>query len=220
VPWINDTSLGGLNNGLLATDRPNTFKLFGGYQFDYKFLGQKFDTVIGLNQYIYQGTPLSSTVQIQLQGTLEDGSDCSGGGCNHGVSMLINGRGDLGRTDTYTQTDMQLTQRFYLNERIAFKFSANVFNIWNQGAELDRSVALIRANTPAIANEYNAPAGVLQYGTAAMTLSQSYNLMRNTIANYRTQHSAILASLANPFYNKPILWQGPRTIRLSFGVQF
>jgi hypothetical protein len=115
---------------------------------------------------------------------------------------------------------MQLTHRFFIKENIAFKFGVNVFNVLNQAAELDRSVALIRANTPSIVNEYNAPAAVLRYGTATNTLSQSYNIMRNTIANYQTQHAATLATFKNPFYNLPILFQGPRTIRLSLGVQF
>jgi hypothetical protein len=68
VPWINDTSLGKLNNGVLATDRPNTFKLFGGYEFNYNLFGAKMDSRFGVSQYVYQGTPLSSTVQIQLVG--------------------------------------------------------------------------------------------------------------------------------------------------------
>jgi hypothetical protein len=220
VPWINDTASGELNNGLLATDRPNTFKVFAGYEHDWNVYGKKMDTRIGLSQYIYQGTPLTSTVQIQLNGTLEDGTDCSSDGCNHGVSMLINGRGDLGRTETYTQTDLLLTHRFYVNERIAVQFSGNVTNLWNEANELDRSVALIRAATPAIANEYNTPSAVLAYGTNANTLSQSYNLMRANIANYRTQFATTLANFANPFYNKPILWQGRRSIRLSVGLQF
>jgi hypothetical protein len=62
--------------------------------------------------------------------------------------MLINGRGDLGRTNMYTQTDLTFTHRFFLNERITFLFSANVFNLWNEANELDRSVALIAATLP------------------------------------------------------------------------
>lgn len=220
VPWINDTSLGVINNGLLATDRPHTFKAFAGYEFDYNLFGKKMDTRFGVSQYIYQGTPLSSTVQIQLVGTLEDGTFC-GTSCSHGVSMLIDGRGDLGRTDMFTQTDFLLTHRFYVSERVALSFSANVLNLWNEANELDRSVALIRAGTPSTTNEYNAPAATLMYGSNSMTLSQAYNLMRSTIANYRTQHAATLGGTnVNPFYNLPIQWQGRRGVRLAFGVQF
>lgn len=220
VPWINDTASGKLNNGPLATDRPHTFKAFAGYEFDYNLFGKKMDTRLGVSQFIYQGTPLSSTVQIRLVGTLEDGTPC-GSTCSHGVSMLINGRGDLGRTDMFTQTDFLLTHRFYVSERVAFSLSANVTNLWNEGNELDRSVALIRASTsPSIVNEYNSPATSLPYGVATGTLSQAYNVMRATIANYRTEHAARLAANANPFYNLPILWQGRRGVRLAFGVQF
>jgi len=53
-----------------------------------------------------------------------------------------------------------------------------------------------------------------------MTLSQAYNLMRSTIGNYQTQHATTLANFRNPFYNLPISWQGRRSVRLAFGVQF
>jgi hypothetical protein len=219
VPWINDTSLGKLNNGLLATDRPNTLKVFAGYDFDFHLFGKKMDTRIGASQLVYQGTPLSSTVQIQLVGNDELGNPC--GSCSHGVSMLINGRGDLGRTDVYTNTDAFLNYRFYLSERVAFTFNVNVNNLWNEANETDRSVALINATTPAIANEYNTPRNTLKYGSAAVTLSQAYNLMLANIANYRTEFASILNGPdKNDFYNKPILFQQRRSFRLAFGIQF
>jgi len=61
----------------------------------------------------------------------------------------------------------------------------------------------------------------LKYGSSAMTLSQAYNLMKANIANYRTEFASILNGAdKNDFYNKPVLFQGPRSIRLSFGMQF
>lgn len=236
VPWINQTVSGPLNNGLLATDRPNTFKIFAGRQFNFHLLGRRWESYWGGSQYIYQGTPLSSTVQVQLNGGLIEprtlngvtSSNCqnpppewgAGGACNHGVSVLVNGRGDLGRTDWYTQTDGTMTTRVYLNERVALRFGANVFNLLNQGVELDRSVAIIRANTPSIVNEYNAPAAVLAFGTAANTIAQSYALMQQQLPNFRTQFATTLANNVNPFYNKPVLWQGPRQFRFNVGLQF
>jgi len=204
---------------LLATDRPNTLKVFAGYDFDFHLFGKKMDTRIGASQLVYQGTPLSSTVQIQLVGNDELGNPC--GSCSHGVSMLINGRGDLGRTDVYTNTDAFLNYRFYLSERVAFTFNVNVNNLWNEANETDRSVALINATTPAIANEYNTPRNTLKYGSAAVTLSQAYNLMLANIANYRTEFASILNGPdKNDFYNKPILFQQRRSFRLAFGIQF
>ena len=100
------------------------------------------------------------------------------------------------------------------------RFGANVFNLLNEGNELDRSVALIRANTPSIVNEYNAPAAVLPFGTGANTLSQSFNMMVQGLPNYRTTFASTLTNFANPFYDKPILWQGPRQFRFNVGVQF
>ncbi len=220
VPWINYTASGALNNGLLATDRPNTFKVFAGRQFNYHFLGKKMETYFGGSQYIYQGTPLSSNVQIQLNGTLEDGTVCQPAGCNHGVAIFINGRGDLGRTKTLRETDGTMTNRIYLGERVVLKFGANVFNLLNSATETDRSTAIIRANTPSIVNEYNAPAAVLAYGTATMTMSQSFNLMLQQLPNYRTQFATTLTNFANPFYNKSVSWQSPRQFRFNVGLQW
>jgi hypothetical protein len=104
---------------------------------------------------------------------------------------------------------------------VSFTFSANVTNLLNEANELDRSVALIAATTPAIANEYNSPRNTLKYGSATMTLSQAYNLMKANIANYRTEFASILNGPdKNDFYNKPVSFQGPRRIRLAFGIQF
>jgi hypothetical protein len=218
VPWINYTSSGKLNDGLLATDRPNTFKIFAGYQFNYNFLGKRWESYFGASQFIYQGTPLSSNVQIQLLGRREDNMGC--GSCSHGVAMLINGRGDLGRTDWLKQTDGTMTTRVYLGERAVLKFGVNVFNLLNSATETDRSTALIRSSSPSIANEYNAPARTLRYGTNQMLLSQSFNLMLQQLPNYQTQFAADLANFRNPFYNLPVSFQDPRQFRFNVGVQF
>ena len=223
VPWVNLTSAGVQNNGLLATDRPNTFKIFAGYQFNYHFLTRRWETFFGASQYIYQGTPLSTTVQVQLNGTLENGEPCAGpaGGCDHGVAMLINGRGDLGRTDWLKQTDGQMTTRVFISERAVLKFGVNVFNLLNSGTEVDRSVSLIRSSVPVIVNEYNASARSLRFGsTTQNTLSQAFNLMLQQIPNYRTQFANDLRNFANPFYNKSVTFQDPRQFRFNVGLQW
>ena len=72
-------SRGHLVEGLLATDRPHVFKLYGSYRFG-------FGANVGVNFYAGSGTPVSKVVRTQL-----------------GVFPFVDGRGSLGRTDFLSQ---------------------------------------------------------------------------------------------------------------------
>src|SRR6185369_176679 len=71
--------------GRLATDRPHVVKLYGSYDF-------KFGTQIGAFFYGGSGTPMSSLVTS-----------------TNSADLLVNGRGDMGRTPVLTRTDLLLT---------------------------------------------------------------------------------------------------------------
>jgi len=49
-----------------------------------------------------------------------------------------NGRGDLGRMPTFTQTDMNVSHTFHVGERIGMKFEANAINVLNQAVVISR----------------------------------------------------------------------------------
>ncbi|MBS1790530.1 MAG: TonB-dependent receptor [Acidobacteria bacterium] len=99
--------------GLLGTDRPHTFKLFLNYTQPWG--GNAGETLISINQIAYSGTPLSSTVSFI-------------------VPVFYNGRGDLGRTPAFTQTDLLLSHTINLSERVKLRFDANITNLFNQAA--------------------------------------------------------------------------------------
>jgi Carboxypeptidase regulatory-like domain/TonB-dependent Receptor Plug Domain/TonB dependent receptor len=107
--------------GLLATDRPHTFKFFGNYDLPWR-AGQ---TTFSLSQLAFSGTPLSSEATII-------------------VPVFYNGRGDLGRTPALTQTDLQVYHLYKVSERVQMKFSANVVNLFNQAAVTDITQRLNR----------------------------------------------------------------------------
>ena len=98
--------------GVLATDRPHTFKLYGGYDVKTKAGA----TFIGLTQNAWSGTPLSTSVIYQSAPTYP------------------NGRGDLGRTPVFTQTDINISHGVPLGERVTLRFEANALNALNQAA--------------------------------------------------------------------------------------
>ncbi len=109
--------------GRLGTDRPHTLKLFGSYILNTK-AGQ---TIFGLNQIAYSGTPLSTTVIYQSAPTYP------------------NGRGDLGRTAVLTQTDLQISHQIKTSERYSIKIEANAINVLNQAIETNRATQINRS---------------------------------------------------------------------------
>ena len=90
--WDLDESLWDANGhldpqGRLATDRPHVLKLYGAYM-------TPFGTQIGANFYAGSGTPLTTYVN-----TLNS------------IEVLVNGRGDMGRTPALSTTDLLVSTR-------------------------------------------------------------------------------------------------------------
>ena len=102
--------------GPLATDRPHVFKFYGSYSF-------KWGTEAAVNFYGGSGTPLSTY-----------------GWTINGIPIFVNGRGDLGRTDKLTQTDLLIAHEIKLGEKRKIRFEANVLNLFNQKTSRHRFV--------------------------------------------------------------------------------
>jgi hypothetical protein len=212
MPWITYDASGKLSNGLLATDRPNTFKAFGNYRFNYGIFGKKMETEISGAQFIYQGTPITTHVNIDIEGTSD--------GLGNFVPSFVNGRGDLARTEAFTQTDLLLRHRVRLTERASLLFQFNVLNLFDEKNVTDRSGSIIRtaSSTVSAGNEYNNPAAFATY--TAATFAQAVQLYITNPGDWRTHLGVPLSSVQNPFYNREISFQGPRSARFSIGIQF
>src|SRR6185503_19304635 len=107
--------------GLLATDRPHQLKFFGNYLLKTRAGG----TTFSVSQLAFSGTPLSSEVTFI-------------------VPAFFAGRGDLGRTPFFTQTDFLLAHRYQVTERVSVKFDANITNLFNQAVVVGRTTRLNR----------------------------------------------------------------------------
>ena len=94
--------------GRLATDRPHVMKLYGAAVLP-------FGTEIGVNFYAGSGTPLSTYVT-----TL------------NGIEVMVNGRGDMGRTPVLSTTDLLVSHQFLVNRRQRLRLELNVLNLFNQ----------------------------------------------------------------------------------------
>ncbi len=104
--------------GRLATDRPNTLKIFGGYVFNWKIAGKAMETQVGLNQRVYQGIP----IQTKLREDTGNGGDY----------IYPEGRGDMGRTPVFSQSDVVFTHYWKVSENAKVRASFNVTNLFDQ----------------------------------------------------------------------------------------
>jgi hypothetical protein len=94
--------------GRLATDRPHVVKLYGAFSFP-------FGARVGLFFYGGSGTPISTYVNT-----------------THQTEVFVNGRGDMGRTPSLTQTDLLLSQDFSLKGHVKLRVEVNVLNVLDQ----------------------------------------------------------------------------------------
>ncbi len=110
--------------GRLGTDRPHALKLFGSYDVKSK----AGTSTIGLSQLALSGS-LDSTSVIYLS-----------------APTYPFGRGDMGRTDPYTQTDLFFAHTVKTGERGSIKFEANFQNLFNEASVLSRVSQINRAS--------------------------------------------------------------------------
>ena len=174
--------------GLLATDRPHQFKFYANYLLNTRAGA----TTFSLSQQAFSGTPLSSEVTFI-------------------VPAFYNGRGDLGRTPAFTQTDLLLTHRFKVTERVALRMDANIINLFNQATVT--SVTTRRNRSGDLGSLVHDPYGGYDAEALIPVTRKPTNIDPSTGLPYTLP-------FYNPIYNLPSGYQGIREIRLGFHVEF
>lgn len=104
--------------GRLATDRPHVVKLYGSK--DVKWSNSQV-TDLGAFFYIGSGTPLTTNVWTT----------------NH-IPVMVNGRGDMGRTPVLNYTDLLVGHEFRFGENKRLRFEFNALNVFNQKMSRNR----------------------------------------------------------------------------------
>lgn len=193
LPFIGFTAKGVPDNGRLQTDRPHVFNIFGSYILDWK--GRKINsTEFSAFQTITSGTPQTTTIY----------------GASTVTPQIFLGRGDLGRSPTYTQTDFNITHRYKFghDDKFTMAFDLNFLNLFDQETVTGVYTTM---------NPSSAPVNAAALG----------GLSQAAYANGYTDGSllpAILARIASTpersdvRYKQPFLYQSPRVVR--FGVRF
>ena len=108
LPFMGFTLDGKPDDGLLPTDRPHFAKVAATYRFEW--FGSKTNaTDFNLFYLIGSGTPVTTRARYGV---------VSG--------MIVSKRGDLGRTDTLSQTDLSLTHKYRFGRDLRFGFAFDV----------------------------------------------------------------------------------------------
>jgi outer membrane receptor protein involved in Fe transport len=162
---------GSLNFGPLPVDRPHQVKVSASYSFP-------FNLNAGIFFYGSSGTP--ATTQTTIVGA---------------VPVFYKGRGDLGRTDTLTQTDFYLAYDIKVGGSKKVQLNANVFNLFDQEAVTGISPFRYRDRITMTNEQF-----FRGFDADALAAAQG----RRPDARY----------------GKPFLFQGPREVRLGVKLMF
>jgi hypothetical protein len=204
-------------NGPLATDRPNAFKGYGDYNLKE---GDRLNTIFGIFQDAYSGTPQSSFVDV--------GYSIAGGG-NFGqfavypeglgkwvdisqsptTGLITVGNARTFRTPWFTQTDLNLKQTYKVKESQSISFDATISNALNQ----HEVVAYYGSVDTAYEPQFIAPGGIpFYYGGEAYSLYEHPYDWKSLL---NTDGITI-----NSQYGKPYEYQVARTIRFQLHYNF
>ncbi len=163
LPTMTYLPNGQIDDGPLATDRPHTVKVHGFYRHKW-FRGM--ETLLGFNQFGYQGTPISTCLPVI--GTSSACQWAEGRGNFVNFTRASNGnfvQGDVvknARTDPLLQTDISLRHDIPVREGKRLAFEVNVTNLFNQRAGVAHYQFGIPTNlvNPARASRFSGDLGV------------------------------------------------------------
>ena len=185
-----DGASGESDKGRLPTDRPHVFKFYGAFTLDW-FGRSSHATEFSTFFTAQSGTPVTSYYQF------------------YSANAVLNGRGDLGRTEAYTQTDFALRHKYRMTERFTVTFDLDFLNLFNESNELGRFTVVSPANL-------NAGALGITPNDEVVAIQQLFNGgIRNLIQNYLDASPTIRTDAR---YNLANAFQAGREVR--FGVRF
>jgi hypothetical protein len=220
------------NDGPLPTDRPNTFKGYVYYQLSW---GKGQTTTFGLFQSAYQGSPVSSYIdlaampfgQLVAEATYIYGRGKWVNTTTDATGNITTGTPYDRRTPWFTQSDFNVGHRIKVGEGKAIAFEASAFNVLNQ-----RSVTAfyggmnsVNFQTPLIPG---AGLGLSSGAALYQTLESGYNPQTwingvpGSPAGCTTACTtpAVPRVIQSAWYGKPFLYQNARSIRFTLRYTF
>lgn len=213
IPFLGFTVDGAPNDGRLATDRPHIFKLNAGYSKQWS----NSNTTDIKGFFIGQsGTPLSTQVNA------------------YSALTFLGERGDLGRTDTFTQTDLAISHKYKFgsDSRFTLAFDLDVLNVLNEHAVTNRNTTLFTGGLafnsiaqffPNVVDETSFIQQIFNGGISAQIreLNNRGNAGATTCGLTGEVGSGSCAAFATDArFNQPTQWQVPRSVRFGFRFIF
>lgn len=203
LPHAGFTVAGGPDNGRLPTDRPHVLKFAGAYSLDWtkRFgFGANNTTEFQVFTTAASGTPLTTTVDIF-------GID----------TIVLDRRGDLGRTATFTETDFGIRHRYRFgrDNRFTLIGEADILNIFNEANEVSRNNLLD-------ITDYDLTDPALGLVTAAQSTQPNAAVLALAAFQRRGSSALRTQALANRYalFNRTNAFQAPRQLRFGFRLLF
>jgi len=215
---------GGSSSGLLPTDRPNKFKGYAYYQFEYL---HKFTTNLGIFQTAYSGSPNTSYTDVGdgpgFPVDVFDRGKWANVTQNPATGVVTVGTPYTYRNPWYTQSDFNFEEGFKVTESKAINFKATFTNVLNQ-----HTVTAVNSQIDSgLTNSYISPGGLfLPDGLAFYSAAtHPYNVQSLLNASVPSDYATLFGSTPsvttiNSQYGKPLYYQTPRTIRLQATFTF
>ena len=198
LPFIGFTAKGEPDNGRLQTDRPHVFNIYGSYILDW-MKSKTNSTEFSAFQTVTSGQPQTTTIY----------------GASTVTPQIFLGRGDLGRSPMFSQTDFNITHRYRFggDKRITAAFDLNILNLFDQ-----KTVTGIYTTM----NPSSAPANPANLGFSGPTAAAQYanGYTGGTLLNPILAYIAARADRSDIRYKQPFLYQTPRVVRFGFRILF
>lgn len=190
LPFIGFTAQGVPDTGRLSTDRPHVFKFYGAYSVN---TGRNNTTEFSGFTTAQSGTPLTTRFTFF-----------------NIDNQILNGRGDLGRTEMFTQTDFAVRHkyRFGSNEKYSMVFDLDILNLFNES----NTLAVFENINPGI------NVGATALGLTSTPLAEARFQRTPTVSQI---NSFIAANGGNDArFGQATTFQTGRTVRFGFRLLF
>lgn len=212
LPQVGFTASGQEAIGILPLDRTHVFKASGTYTFDW-WASKANSTDVSFFTTAQSGTPMTTFISV------------------FGIPIPQTQRGDLGRTEKFTQTDLNFTHRYKFgrDERFAMAFDFNVLNVLNEN-----NVVAINQNLHS--GSFGLGIGSVNNCGSNFVCAANYLTSNGVLSQYSAAEAAFdpttstpcnasnpvcgVNSARNVAFGQPIVRQEPRTIRFGFRFLF
>lgn len=202
LPFLGYNANGVPDNGLLATDRPHVFKAYGGYTFDWADNGVNRTTVSGFTT-VQSGSPITTIYSLYRV-----------------TSAILFERGDLGRTEMFTESDISVGHKYKFgrDNRFTFEPYVELRNVFDERNEIARQTTI--SNTDFSAGALRG-AGCTTCTTEAAVFDTIFNGsgIQNAVVNFLNTNGVGTTGRRNDF-NQPNSFQGGRDVRFGFRFLF